>query len=263
MLAVPLSLENGPEMRHVHHGLQATANTRAPSRITAFWTRSTWANRGLTAQTVESALAVHYYASMDESIASLASAIGSRVKQERQARRWTLDQLAEAAGVSRRMIINVEQATMNPSVGTLLRISDALGVGLPDLVQSPESKAVKVIRKGEGAVLWSSESGGRGVLVAGTEPPEVVELWDWILGPGDKHASEAHTPGTKELLQVQEGTVAVSVGDQIVTLDVGDSLTFPGDVTHSYANNSTEPARFSLAVFERGVGSRHREAGNA
>ena len=200
---------------------------------------------------------------MDESIASLASAIGVRVKQERQARRWTLDQLAEAAGVSRRMIINVEQATMNPSVGTLLRISDALGVGLPDLVQSREPKAVKVIRNGEGAVLWSSESGGRGVLVAGTEPPEVVELWDWTLEPGDQHVSEAHTPGTKELLQVQEGTVVVSVADQTVTLDVGDSITFPGDVAHSYTNNGAEAARFSLAVFERGVGSVHREAGNA
>ena len=50
-------------------------------------------------------------------------------------------------------------------------------------------------------------AGGRGVLVAGTEPPDVVELWDWTLGPGDTHVSEAHTAGTKELLQVQEGTV--------------------------------------------------------
>lgn len=200
---------------------------------------------------------------MDENIATLASAIGVRVKQERQARRWTLDQLAETAGVSRRMLINVEQATMNPSVGTLLRISDALGVGLPDLVQSPERKAVKVTRKGEGAVLWSSESGGRGVLVAGTEPPEVVELWDWTLGPGDQHSSEAHTPGTKELLQVQQGTVTVVAADQTVVLEVGDSVTFPGDVAHSYTNNSAEAARFSLAVFERGVGSGHRETGNA
>ncbi|MDT0196492.1 XRE family transcriptional regulator [Arthrobacter sp. AB6] len=199
---------------------------------------------------------------MDENIASLASAIGVRVKQERQARRWTLDQLAEAAGVSRRMLVNVEQATTNPSVGTLLRLSDALGVGLPDLVQSPEQKTVKVTRSGEGAVLWSSESGGRGVLVAGTEPPEVVELWDWTLGPGDHHASEAHSPGTKELLQVQHGTVAVSAGDQTVILEVGDSVTFPGDIAHSYANNGAEAARFSLAVFERGVGSGHREAGN-
>lgn len=211
---------------------------------------------------LESALQVQYAAFMDENIATLASAIGVRVKQERLARRMTLDQLAETAGVSRRMLINVEQATMNPSVGTLLRISDALGVGLPDLVQSPEPKAVKVIRKGEGAVLWSSDAGGRGVLVGGTEPPEVVELWDWTLGPGDEHSSEAHTPGTKELLQVQEGTVTVRIADQTVVLEVGDSVTFPGDVAHSYTNNGSGAARFSLAVFERGVGSGHREANN-
>ncbi|VXB41550.1 Transcriptional regulator, XRE family with cupin sensor [Arthrobacter sp. 9V] len=200
---------------------------------------------------------------MDENIATLATAIGSRVKHERLTRRMTLDQLAEAAGVSRRMLINVEQATMNPSVGTLLRISDALGVGLPDLVQSPEPKAVKVTRTGEGAVLWSSEAGGRGILVGGTEPPEVVELWDWTLGPGDEHASEAHTSGTKELLQVQQGTVTVGVAEQTFVLEVGDSVTFPGDVAHSYSNSTTELARFSLAVFERGVGSGHREANDA
>ena len=74
---------------------------------------------------------------MDEGTAALALAIGARVRQERQSRRWTLDQLAEAAGVSRRMVVNVEQGAANPSVGTLLRISDALGVGLPALVERP------------------------------------------------------------------------------------------------------------------------------
>lgn len=185
-------------------------------------------------------------------------AIGGRVRQERQSRGWTLDQLSEAAGVSRRMVVNVEQGTANPSVGTLLRISDALGVGLPALVESPQRKPLKVTRHGEGAALWSGESGGRGLLVAGTEPPDVVELWDWTLGPGDHHASEAHTSGTKELLQVQNGTVTVVVADESVTLDAGDAITFPGDVAHSYANPGTNPARFSLAVFEPGVGTGHR-----
>ena len=125
---------------------------------------------------------------MDQSAANLASAIGVRVKQERQSRGWTLDQLAEAAGVSRRMVVSVEQGAVNPSVGTLLRLSDALGVGLPALVEPPEPKSVKVTRRGEGATLWSGEAGGRGVLVAGTTPPDVVELWDWTLGPGDQHS---------------------------------------------------------------------------
>ncbi|MHA7282508.1 helix-turn-helix domain-containing protein [Arthrobacter sp. TMS2-4] len=195
---------------------------------------------------------------MDTDTSALAAAIGGRVRQERQSRGWTLDQLAEAAGVSRRMVVNVEQGAANPSVGTLLRLSDSLGVGLPALVESPEPKPVKVVRSGEGAVLWSGEFGGRGVLVAGTESPDVVEFWDWSLIPGDRHESEAHSPGTKELLQVQQGTVTVVIGEQSVVLEVGDSLTFPGDVSHSYANPGNEPARFSLAVFEPGVGSGHR-----
>jgi quercetin dioxygenase-like cupin family protein len=119
-------------------------------------------------------------------------------------------------------------------------------------------QSVTVIRQGEGAALWSGDSDGRGVLVAGTGPPDVVELWDWTLGSGDHHVSEAHTPGTKELLQVQQGTITVEVAEQAVTLDTGDALAFRGDVEHSSANLGAQPARFSLAVFEPGVGSGYR-----
>jgi mannose-6-phosphate isomerase-like protein (cupin superfamily) len=201
---------------------------------------------------------------MNETTTALAQAIGLRVRHERQSRRWTLDRLAETAGVSRRMVVNVEQGTANPSVGTLLRISDALGIGLPALVEPPQFKPVKVIRHGGGSTLWSSQAGGCGVLVAGTEPPDVIELWDWTLAPDDHYVSEAHTAGTKELMQVQQGTITVEVADESVILDAGDAVTFPGDVAHSYANGGGQPARFSLAVFEPGVGSGLRpEAANA
>src|SRR3954465_10602932 len=101
---------------------------------------------------------------MDPTTAALALAIGVRIKGERQTRRWTLDQLAEAAGVSRRMLVNVEQGAANPSGGTLLRIRAALGVGLPALVELPRPKPVKVTRQGEGVVLWTGDCGGRAVL---------------------------------------------------------------------------------------------------
>lgn len=197
----------------------------------------------------------------EQSTVDLALAIGARVKHERHARGWTLDRLATEAGVSRRMVINVEQGTVNPSVGTLLRISDALGVGLPVLVEPPHPNPVKVTRHGDGACLWRSDAGGRGVLVAGTEPPDVVELWDWTLTPGDRHASEAHAPGTRELVQVLQGTIVIQVAGQVVSLDAGDAAAFAGDVVHSYVNPGVQPARFSLAVFEPGVGAGARSGG--
>jgi len=195
---------------------------------------------------------------MDASAESLARAIGARVRQERKGRGWTLDQLAGVAGVSRRMLVNVEQGVVNPSVGTLLRLSDALGVGLPALVEPPTSPAAKLTRADDGAALWTGAAGGRGVLVAGTEPPDVVELWDWVLAPGERHDSEAHSEGTRELLHVQEGALTVEVDGERYDLDAGDALTFHGDAVHAYVNSTAARTRFSLTVFEPGVGITHR-----
>lgn len=198
---------------------------------------------------------MHYAALVDNNVSELSAAIGAKVRSERQAREWTLDQLAEKSGVSRRMLVNVEQGTANPSVTTLLRLSDALGIGLQALVAVAQTKPVKVVRAHTAPALWTGEGGGRGVLLAGTTPPDILELWDWTLAPGDRHDSEAHVRGTKEILQVREGTVTVTVGDQREVLEVDDAISFDSDVAHSYANEGIAPARFSLTVFEPGVGA--------
>ncbi|MFJ4175253.1 helix-turn-helix domain-containing protein [Microbacterium sp. NPDC089696] len=195
---------------------------------------------------------------MTESTSDLSAVIGARVKERRQELRWTLDRLAEQAGVSRRVLVNIEQGATNPSIGTLLRVSDALGVGLPELVEPPDIDLARVTRHGEGAVLWEGERGGQGVLVAGTKSPNVVELWDWTLALGERHDSEAHIDGTRELLQVLQGSVEVRVGSETFTLAERDAITFRGDEAHAYVNVGDGEARFALTVFEPIPGGAHR-----
>jgi transcriptional regulator with XRE-family HTH domain len=195
---------------------------------------------------------VHYTALVETSQSTLSMAIGVRVREQRTRRGWTLDHLASTSTLSRRMLINVEQGTANPSVGTLLKLSEALGIGLPELVEPPTTSGMKVTRSGEGALLWSGEAGGRGVLVASVGPPDVVELWDWSLGAHDDHSSPGHTTGTQELLQVLEGSIEVDVNGERHQLTAGDALNFPGDLPHAYSNPHQIPARFTLTVFEPG-----------
>ena len=185
----------------------------------------------------------------------VARAIGDRVRQGRNGRGWTLDQLAERCGVSRRMLVSIEQGSANPSIATLLLISDALGIGLPALVDMDRSPGLRVTRAGTAAVLWRGKLGGQAVLVAGTEPPDVTELWDWTLGPGESHASEPHAAGTRELLLVLDGQLELRAGQQAEVLAPGDSASFAGDLPHGYVNvSSARAARFALTVFEPGVG---------
>ena len=186
---------------------------------------------------------------------SITRAIGGRVRQGRASRGWTLDQLAGRSGVSRRMLVSIEQGSANPSIATLLLISDALGIGLPALVEMDRPPGLRVTRAGTAPVLWRGTLGGRAVLVAGTGPPDVTELWDWTLGPGESHASPAHAAGTRELLLVLDGQVEVTVGQHAEVLATGDSASFAGDLAHQYVNaDPAQAARFALSVFEPGVG---------
>ena len=191
-----------------------------------------------------------------EPAVAISRTIGRRVRASRSELGWTLDQLATRSGVSRRMLVNVEQGVTNPSIATLLRLSDALGIGLPALVDTADDGAASVVvhREGEIAPMWTSPRGGSAVMVAGTAPPDVSELWDWRLAPSDTHRSEAHRAGTRELMHVLTGTVVLVVGDTEHRLKPGDSASFDGGIAHSYANpSSSRAARFSLAVYEPSV----------
>ena len=158
------------------------------------------------------------------------------------------------------MLLNIEQGSANPSIATLLRVSDALGAGLPGVVDAASGgPACHPGRAGARAVAGPARRPGA-VLVAGTEPPEVVELWDWSLGPGESHHTEPHAAGTRELLLVLAGQVQLHVGPEVEVLGPGDSAAFRGDVPHGYANPASagiagQTARFALTVFEPHVSS--------
>src|SRR5262249_51899158 len=65
----------------------------------------------------------------------ITQAIASNVRAQRAHRGLTLDALAARSGVSRGMLVQVEQGRTNPSVSTLTRIASALGVTVARLVE--------------------------------------------------------------------------------------------------------------------------------
>jgi transcriptional regulator with XRE-family HTH domain len=182
----------------------------------------------------------------------VAIAVGRNVRALRQQRRMTIDALASAAGVSRGTVIQIETARGNPSIGTLVGLAAALRVGVASLVDGDAEPRVVIRRDADAARLWSSAAGSSAVFRIGTDPPDVVELWDWTLHPGEKHTSDPHSTGTRELLLVLDGQVDLRVGHSTERLSVGDSAAFAGNVAHSYATpaDAATPARFALTVFQ-------------
>jgi transcriptional regulator with XRE-family HTH domain len=190
-------------------------------------------------------------AASEETVGSIAT----NLRRLRRDRGLTLDALADRAGMSKGTVIQVEQARANPSIATLCHLADALGVGVASLLAAPPSPRVTVRRTGEAAALWSSDAGSEALFLLGTDPPQIVELWDWRLAADDGFDGEAHPPGTIEMLFVVDGALAVQVGSGEHSLEAGDSILFEADVAHRYANPGPADTRFVMSVLQPSGGA--------
>lgn len=175
------------------------------------------------------------------------AAIARNLRGLRTRRGLTLDALAARCGVSRGMLIQIEQARTNPSIATVVRIADALGVSVARLVEPDVAPAIRVVRGEQAVRLWQGRPGSTGTLLLGTDPP-VAELWDWRIAPGDAYDGEPHQPGTRELLYVLEGELTLTLGADRATAASGDVVSFAAEQDHRYANEADVPLRFVLAI---------------
>ena len=183
---------------------------------------------------------------------AVATAVGRNVRALRQQRRMTIDALAAAAGVSRGTVIQVETARGNPSIGTLVGLAAALRVGVASLVDGDAEPRVVVRRDAEAARLWASAAGSSAVFRIGTDPPDVVELWDWTLQPGDGFDGEAHPMGTQEVLSVLSGRLDLRVGATDQHLEAGDTVLFQAHAPHRYSGAGDVAVRFVMVVLQPG-----------
>ena len=71
-----------------------------------------------------------------------------------------------------------------------------------------------------------------------------------MLRPAECRDSEAHTPGTREVVTVDSGRLTLTVDGSRTEIRAGDAAVFHGDRPHSYANEGTDDVRFVLAVMD-------------
>jgi transcriptional regulator with XRE-family HTH domain len=176
------------------------------------------------------------------------AAVARNVRAYRIKRKWTLDVLAARAGVSKGMLVQVEQGRTNPSIATLCRLADGLGVPLPRLVEVAEVPAIRIVAASDAVTPWQGREGSSAKLMVGSHPPNHVELWDWRVAVGDGYVAEPHPLGTRELLFVVTGTLALGVEGHIERATAGEAVLFSGDRAHEYHNGGNDPLHFVMFV---------------
>ena len=188
----------------------------------------------------------------DEKETVLAAPVAARIFEICKAKSLSFDALSQKAGVAKGTLVQIEQQRGNPSISTLCRLAAALDVSVADLVAPTEAtaQAVTVLGRDDARQLWTGPSGGTATLLAGTQGPDMLEIWDWVLMPGESFEAAVHGAGTRELIHVTDGTLALTVDGATHLVSAGGSAIALTDRPHAYANPGKEPLRFTMTVHE-------------
>ena len=178
----------------------------------------------------------------------LGAALARTVQSLRAERGWSLDQLAARSGVSKGVLVALEQARSNPNLATLAKLSDAFGVPLTYLLDVPAEPSVRITGPDQARTLWHGPSGGTGTIIAATEAPWAAELWRWALMPGESFGGDAHAPATREMVWVEEGSLTLTVASARYQAAPGQCARFPGSLPHVYANEGAQRVLLTMVV---------------
>ncbi|KJF72587.1 MULTISPECIES: XRE family transcriptional regulator [Rhizobium/Agrobacterium group] len=180
---------------------------------------------------------------------NLEMAIGHEVRAYRKKLGITVTDLASATGVSVGMLSKIENGNISPSLTTLQTLSRALGVPITAFFRGfEEPRSATFVKAGQGvnierrgtraghqySLLGHIDNNTSGVTV---EPYLITLTKDSDVFPTFQHEG-------MEFLYMLEGEVVYRHGEQLFTMQAGDSLFFDADAPHGPEELVKLPARY-------------------
>ncbi len=149
--------------------------------------------------------------------------IAYNLKKIRKSQNLSLDMLSERTGVSKSMLGQIERSESNPTILTVAKICDGLGVNLEDLVYNKQSE-VELVKKQEGRVIRKNEGKYQVRLLFPFTKNRNIEVCEIEIQPKEKMATKYRGGTNTEYVVVNQGTLIVKSRDSSFTLEEGDSV---------------------------------------
>ena len=185
-------------------------------------------------------------------VSTINQAVSQCIKLYRSQKKLSLDELSRLSGVSKGMLVDIEGCKANPSIALLCKIAAAMSVSVADIVNVTSEPTVHLIDRNDIPVLWQGEKGGSAKLLAGTRGPDMLELWQWVMHPGEAFTSSGHPIDTCELLFVSRGQLTLRVDGRDYGIHEGCSAVARTDRPHAYINDTRDAIEFTMTVYEKG-----------
>ncbi|HEY4102945.1 MAG TPA: helix-turn-helix domain-containing protein [Polyangiaceae bacterium] len=162
----------------------------------------------------------------------LSARLAHNVRELRNARGFSQQQMAKLSGLPRATWSNLESGSANPTLTVLHAVCSALQVSLEEIVAEPRASA-RLYRKG------SLPERLRGTVTVSTLLPDKIpgmQIERLELPLESRMIGVPHTPGTREYLTCESGNIELVASGESYRMGEGDVVVFRGDQRHSYTN---------------------------
>jgi transcriptional regulator with XRE-family HTH domain len=181
----------------------------------------------------------------------LALGVGRAIKEARQRAEISMRALAGHCGVGQSFLSEVERGMATPSIATLYKVADALGVEPSSLLPAGDTGDVLVVRADEGRRVPSSErpNSAEGRVVFADET-RGLEVYEYITSADDDLDVWFRHEGEK-VLHVIAGRLRVDFdqpGEPARDLGPGDTVIHTGAIPHRWTVQGTEPVHLFLVI---------------
>jgi transcriptional regulator with XRE-family HTH domain len=172
--------------------------------------------------------------------------LGHKIRDLRQRRGLTVQQLADATRLSKGFISQVENHRTSPSLSTLHDLAAALHTSVAYLVVE-EEQAPCVVRAHERPQVRVGGNTSR-VEMLSAQPKRNLDVVLAELPPGLSARGKKHYHHGEECVVCLEGRLRLTVGSHAVVLEAGDSCHYDGRVPHAVENCGEVLARVLIAM---------------
>ncbi|RJS45749.1 helix-turn-helix domain-containing protein [Nocardioides cavernaquae] len=192
-------------------------------------------------------------AARPESAQPESTRLGAQLKAVRLARRMTLADVAESAGITKGFLSKIERDQATASVASLMRICESLQISVGELFDAPSGD---VVRRAAYPVI---NFGGVGMTEFLLTPRGEQRLQAILseIEPGGGSGDEPYSlPADVEFVFVVSGRLTVTLRDEEIVLEQGDTLTFAPHAQHTFHSALDDGMTQVLWVFSPALPSR-------
>lgn len=180
-------------------------------------------------------------------------ALAYNLKRIRKSQNLTQSELADLAGIPRASLASMEKVNSNPGVESVVGVAKALGVTLDELLTpTPEMRYYKVTARD--VQEYRSKDGNFLSRLVSPIASKGVQIQDITMRPKCNSIGRPHPMGSYEYFYPYKGNAQIIVGGDLIDVEAGSLLQFPGHFKHIYINPSADNPihAVSVVVFDPG-----------